>query len=104
MRRGSAPYGDCRGRTHRDVRVALAAIVYFAQRISTFVQVFVATYALGYLRLAAGSLAAALGILPQGLAEMLPPPFSASAAVVFAGLIYGASFLRVIRTITAMTR
>jgi putative ATP-binding cassette transporter len=82
--------------------LALAAIVYFAQRISTFVQVFVATYALGYLLLAAGSLAAALGILPQGLAEMLPPPFSASAAVVFAGLIYGASFLRVIRTITAI--
>jgi putative ATP-binding cassette transporter len=82
--------------------IGLAAIVYFAQRISTFIQVFVAMYALGYLLLAGGALAAALGILPQGLAELLPPPFSASAAVVFAGLIYGASFLPVIRTITAI--
>ena len=81
---------------------ALAGIVYAARGISAFARVFVAMYAVGYLFLAAASLLAGLGLLPATLAAMLPPAFSATAAVVFAGLVYGASFLPVIRTITAI--
>ena len=81
---------------------ALAGIVWASRSISAFIRVFVAMYALGYLFLAAMSLLASLGFLGPTLAAMLPPPFSATAAVVFAGLVYAASFLPVIRTITAI--
>jgi putative ATP-binding cassette transporter len=81
---------------------AMAAILYFAQGISAFLRVFIAMYALGYLFLAGGALLGSLGLLPPMLVGMLPPAFSATAAVVFAALVYGASFIPVIRTITAI--
>ena len=80
----------------------MAVILHFARRISPFLQDFVAMYAVGYLVLAGGALLGSLGLLPGTLAAMLPPPFSATAAVVFAAVVYGASFLPVIRMITAI--
>lgn len=82
--------------------LAMAALLYFAQGISAFLRVFVVMYALGYLFLAGGALLGSLGLLPQMLAALLPPAFSATAAVVFAALVYGASFIPVIRTITTI--
>ena len=81
---------------------ALAAIVFAAQRISAFVRVFVATYAAGYVFLSALMLLGSARILPATLTAMLPPPFVATAVVVFAALIYAVSFVPVIRTITAI--
>jgi putative ATP-binding cassette transporter len=81
---------------------AMALLLVLSQRISSFLRVFVVMYALGYLVLAGGSLLASLGFLGETFAEMLPPSFSATAAVVFGGVIYGVSFLPVIRQITAI--
>lgn len=82
--------------------LALAGIAFASQRISSFVRVFVATYAGGYAFIAGLLLLGGLGLLPDVIRAMLPPPFVAAAVVVFAGLIYSASFLPVIRTITAI--
>lgn len=81
---------------------AMAVVLYLAQGISAFLRVFVAMYAAGYLFLAGGALLGSLGLLPPMLAGLLPPPFSAAAAVVFAAIVYGASFIPVIRIITAI--
>ncbi|KAA2234830.1 ABC transporter ATP-binding protein/permease [Salinarimonas soli] len=81
---------------------ALAGIVFASQRISAFVRVFIGTYAAGFVFLSSLMLLGGLGILPGTIRDMLPPSFVATAVVVFAGLIYGASFLPVIRTITAI--
>jgi putative ATP-binding cassette transporter len=82
--------------------LALAGIVFASQRISAFVRVFIATYAAGFAFLSGLMLLGGLGILPDTVRAMLPPPFAATAAAVFAGLIFAVSFLPVIRTITAI--
>ncbi|MDB5590885.1 ABC transporter ATP-binding protein/permease [Enterovirga sp.] len=81
---------------------ALAGIVYASRAISPYLRVFVAMYGLGYLLLASATLLQALGAVPEVVAALLPPAFSAVAAVVFAALVFGASFIPVIRTITAL--
>lgn len=81
---------------------ALAAIVYASQRISPYLRIFVVMYALGYLLLASATLLGELGLLPEVVVSLLPPAFSASAAAVFAALVFGASFIPVIRTITTL--
>ena len=80
----------------------LAAVVYLSRTISPYLRIFVSMYGLGYLLLAAGALLKALDWLPQIAAELMPPAFSASAAVAFALIVYAASFLPVIRTITTL--
>ncbi len=80
--------------------LALAAVLYLSRTISPYLRIFVAMYGLGYLLLAAGTLANALTLLPPVVADLMPPSFSASAAVAFALIVYGASFIPVIRTIT----
>lgn len=82
--------------------LVLAVIVYLARTISPYLRIFVTMYAAGYLLLASASLLKALGWMPEFLAELMPPDFSASAAVAFALVVYGASFIPVIRTITAL--
>ena len=82
--------------------LVLAAIVWASQRISAFLRIFIVMYALGYLLLAGGALLAALGLLPGFVAALMPPAFSATAAVAFAAIVYGASFIPVIRTITTL--
>ncbi|HEV2560351.1 MAG TPA: ABC transporter ATP-binding protein/permease [Microvirga sp.] len=81
---------------------AMAALLVLSARVSSFVRIFIVMYALGYLVLAGGVFLATQGLLGETLAEMLPPAFSATAAVVFAGVVYGVSFLPVIRQITAI--
>jgi putative ATP-binding cassette transporter len=81
---------------------AMAALLTLSARVSSFVRIFIVMYALGYLVLAGGVFLATQGLLGETLAEMLPPAFSATAAVVFAGVVYGVSFLPVIRQITAI--
>ncbi|TDR94516.1 ABC transporter ATP-binding protein/permease [Enterovirga rhinocerotis] len=80
----------------------LAAIVFLSRSISPYLRIFVTMYALGFLFLATLSLLGGLGFLPQMVTELLPPAFSASAAAVFALIVYGVSFIPVIRTITTL--
>lgn len=82
--------------------LALAVIVWFSQGISAFLRIFVVMYAVGYLLLAGGALLAALNLLPAFAAALMPPAFSATAAVAFAAIVFGASFIPVIRTITTL--
>lgn len=79
---------------------ALAVVVYLAQTISPYLRIFVTMYAVGFLFLATLTLLGSLGFLPAVVVELLPPSFSAGAAVAFALIVYGASFIPVIRTIT----
>ena len=81
---------------------ALAVVVYLARTISTYLRIFVTMYAVGFLSLASLTLLGAFGLLPAAMVELLPPDFSAAAAVAFALIVYGASFLPVIRTITKL--
>jgi putative ATP-binding cassette transporter len=81
----------------------LAAIVHLSRTISSYLRIFVTMYAVGFLFLATLTLLGALGLLPGVVVELLPPDFSAAAAVAFALIVYGCSFLPVIRTITALT-
>lgn len=80
----------------------LAGIVFLSRAISPYLRIFVTMYALGFLFLASLSLLGGLGLLPAVVADLLPPAFSASAAAVFALIVYGASFIPVIRTITTL--
>ncbi len=81
---------------------AMAGLLVASQRISTFARIFIVMYAVGYLVLGGGVLLALVGVLGETLAQMLPPAFSATAAVVFAAVVYGVTFLPVIRQITAI--
>ncbi len=80
----------------------LAAVLWQARTISKFLRIFVAMYALGFLLLASGTIGSGLGILPQTITALLPPPFMASASAVFALIVLLISRLKVIRTITAL--
>jgi putative ATP-binding cassette transporter len=80
----------------------LAGVIYLARSISPYLRIFIVMYSLGYLLLAALAFLAVAGVLPSAVAELLPPPFAASAAMVFAALVYAASHIPVIRTITAL--
>lgn len=82
--------------------LALAAVVYLSTTISAYLRIFVVMYALSYLLLAGLALGAALGWLPAAMSDVTPPPFAASAAAAFALIVYGVSFLPVIRTITRL--
>ena len=80
--------------------LVLTAVLYVARGISPYLRIFVVMYALGYLVLAAATLAAGSGILPNAVAELVPPAFTAPASVGFALLVLGASRLKTIRVIT----
>lgn len=78
----------------------LAAILWLARDISIFLRIFMGMYALGYLLIAAANTLASYGLVPQTLAALVPPAFMATASVCFAGLVFGVSFIPVVRTIT----
>lgn len=82
--------------------LALAGIVYLSREISAYLRIFVTMYSVGYLLLAGLAFLSTLGQLPGSIAALLPPPFAAAAAVVFAGVVFGASHIPVIRTITKL--
>jgi putative ATP-binding cassette transporter len=81
---------------------AMAALLYLSRPISLFLRVFVVMYGLGYLFLAGMSAAGSAGLLAKGVQDLLPPPFMATAAVVFALIVYGVSFIPVIRTVMSL--
>lgn len=80
----------------------LAAVCWFSRPISLFLRIFIAMYALGYLLFGGLHFLARFGLLPQLLIDMLPPVFMPSAVVAFALIVFGASFLPVIRTIVTI--
>lgn len=80
----------------------MAVLLYLSRPISTFLRIFVAMYALGYLFLATMTAAGSAGLLAKGVQDLLPPPFMATAAVVFALIVYGVSFIPVIRTVMGL--
>ncbi len=80
----------------------LVAILLASRRVSPYLRIFIGMYGFGYILLGGLGLLAALGALPGWATDLLPPAFSASAAVVFAAIVYGASFVPVIRLITAI--
>lgn len=82
--------------------LVLAAVIHLSRTISPYLRIFIVMYAAGFLFLASLTLAGEAGVLPAAMVELLPPDFSAAAAIVFALIVYGASFLPVIRTITAL--
>ena len=79
---------------------AMAAILIAANNISAYLKVFISVYGVGYLLLAGSRALAEAGVLPPFLAALLPPPFAATGAVVFAGIVLGISYLEPIRAIT----
>ncbi|MDP4025709.1 ABC transporter ATP-binding protein/permease [Methylobacterium sp. NEAU 140] len=81
---------------------AMAGILIAANSISAYLKVFVSVYGVGYLLLAGTKTLAAMGLLPPVIAALLPPAFAATGAVVFAGIVFGISFLEPIRAITAI--
>ena len=81
----------------------LAGIVWASRPISTFLKVFVVMYALGFMFLALMSYLGAIHMLPSSVMALLPPPFMASAAVGFAAIVYGVSFIPLIRTVMGLT-
>lgn len=79
---------------------AMAGLLLAARRLSAFLKVFVSVYGIGYLVLALAKQAALLALLPAPVADLLPPDFAATGAVVFAGIVLAMSCLAPIRAIT----
>lgn len=82
---------------------AMAGILIASRQISSYLKVFISVYAVGYILLAGAKTLAAFGLLPETVAALLPPTFAATAAVVFALIVFGVSFLEPIRAITRIT-
>lgn len=82
---------------------AMAGILIASRQISSYLKVFISVYAVGYILLAGAKTLAAFGLLPETVAALLPPAFAATAAVVFALIVFGVSFLEPIRAITRIT-
>ncbi len=82
--------------------LVLAGVVYLSRDISAYLRIFVAMYAVGYLFLCVTSVLSGYDIIPPAIGALLPPPYATSAAVAFALIVYGVSFVPVIRSITAI--
>lgn len=80
----------------------LAGILYLSRPIALFLRIFIVMYALGYLFLATMTALGTTGWLAKGVQDLLPPPFMATAAVVFALIVYAVSFIPVIRTVMGL--
>lgn len=78
----------------------LAGLLWLAREISIFLRIFMGMYALGYLLVAGAKTLASFGLVPEALEALVPPAFMATASVSFAALVYGVSFVPVVRTIT----
>jgi vitamin B12/bleomycin/antimicrobial peptide transport system ATP-binding/permease protein len=84
------------------ITFATAAIVFLSRRIPRFLRVLVGMLAAAHILLLAILLAAASGLVPEALAGYVPPVSTPIGASAFAALIYGLSFVPVIRTIMAI--
>jgi putative ATP-binding cassette transporter len=81
------------------VTLALGAIVFVSRRIPRFLRVLIGTLALTHIILLALLIANALGAVPEGYRDYVPPASMPIGAMAFSALIYAVSFVPVIRTI-----
>jgi vitamin B12/bleomycin/antimicrobial peptide transport system ATP-binding/permease protein len=81
------------------VTLATAGLVFLSRGIPKFLRVFVATLAAAHVLLLAILVVAWAGLVPKGYESYVPPVSTPIGAFGFAVLIYGASFIPVIRTI-----
>jgi vitamin B12/bleomycin/antimicrobial peptide transport system ATP-binding/permease protein len=81
------------------VTLATAGLVFLSRGIPKFLRVFVATLAAAHVLLLAILAVAWAGLVPKGYENYVPPVSTPIGAFGFAVLIYGASFIPVIRTI-----
>ncbi|WP_243372981.1 ABC transporter ATP-binding protein/permease [Microvirga solisilvae] len=83
--------------------LALAGIVYAGRQIPTFLRIFLAMLSVTHVALVLLVLGAVLGLITGDYKGYVPPPSSALGATAFGALIYGLSYVRVIRTICRIT-
>lgn len=79
--------------------LALAGILFVSRDIPKFLRIFLVMLSATHLVLVLLILGAVLGLITGDYTGYVPPPSSALGATGFAALIYGLSFVRVIRTI-----
>ncbi len=83
--------------------LVLAGIVYISRGIPTFLRIFLIMLAATHLVLVLLILGAVLGMITGDYTGYVPPPSSALGATGFAAIIYGLSYVPVIRTICRIT-
>jgi putative ATP-binding cassette transporter len=83
--------------------LVLAGILHVGRRIPTFLRVFLVMLAAAHLVLVLLVLGAALGAITGDYTGYVPPPSSALGATAFAAIIYGLSYVPVVRTICRIT-
>jgi putative ATP-binding cassette transporter len=83
--------------------LVLAGILHVGRRIPTFLRVFLVMLAAAHLVLVLLVLGAALGAITGDYTGYVPPPSSALGATAFAAIIYGLSYVPVVRTISRIT-
>lgn len=83
--------------------LALAGILYVGRRIPTFLRIFLVMLSVTHLVLVLLILGAAGGLITGDYTGYVPPPSSALGATAFAAIIYGLSYVPVVRTICRIT-
>lgn len=83
--------------------LALAGVVHVSRSIPKFLRIFVAMIAATHVLFVLLILGATLGVITGDYTGYVPPPSSALGATGFAAIIYGLSYVRVIRTICGIT-
>jgi putative ATP-binding cassette transporter len=82
--------------------IGMAGVLYASRSISKFLRVFVAMFAVSQLVLVAILVAFLAGMVPEVLANYVPPASMVVGAAAFGALVYAISFAPVIRTIMSI--
>lgn len=83
--------------------LALAGILFIARDIPKFLRIFLVMLAAAHLVLVLLLLGATLGLITGDYTAYVPPPSSALGATAFAAIMYGLSYVPVIRTVCRIT-
>jgi putative ATP-binding cassette transporter len=83
--------------------LALAGIVYAGRAIPKFLRIFLVMLSTAHLVLVVLILGAVLGLITGDYTGYVPPPSSALGATAFGAIIYGLSYVSVVRTICRIT-
>lgn len=83
--------------------LVLSGIVYLARTIPKFLRIFTAMLAVAHVLFLALIFAGSLGLITGDYLAYVPPPSSALGAAAFAAIIYGLSYIPVVRTICRIT-
>jgi putative ATP-binding cassette transporter len=83
--------------------LALAGILVIARDIPKFLRIFLVMLSLAHVVLVLLNLGAALGLITGDYTAYVPPPSSALGATAFGAIIYGLSYVSVVRTICRIT-